>query len=167
MFLLCFCALAVAGQYLVTPVNQPGAAGVPSWFSTFTVVRLGPTMALVSLSGTIGTPFPSPPGPPSLVPGGIANQTEQALSNVVSAIAFAYKSTFPTSSAQQDWRRTISKCRVYQATLSNDDAMLFEKTYSNFFAGIAPPARVAFQGADLVADALVELECDAYLQQAN
>ena len=167
-------ALSAEGPKSISPsplvaVNQPGAAGVPTWFSTLTYFKHGDSdnIAQIYVSGVIGTPYPSKPGPPTLVPGGIANQTAQALTNIVSAIQFGFTKAFPNAppSDNLDFRRAIAKCRVYQGHISSSDANLFEKTYADFFDGIAPPARVAFQGAQLVIDAAVELECDAVVQE--
>eukprot|EP01087_Luapelamoeba_hula_P012221 TRINITY_DN3396_c0_g1_i1.p1 TRINITY_DN3396_c0_g1~~TRINITY_DN3396_c0_g1_i1.p1 ORF type:complete len:204 (+),score=39.44 TRINITY_DN3396_c0_g1_i1:64-612(+) len=163
---------AVGVQARVTHINVPGAAGVKSWFSSLTMVALGDPSrpdaeALLSISGTIGTPFPSPPGPPVLVPGGIGAQTTQALNNIVSYINYTCQLTL--SDECEDLRFAITKCRVYTPLLSNDDEKTFEAAWVSFFNSTSgnpnhlPPARMSFQGAKLVIDAQVEIECDAVI----
>ncbi len=143
----------------------PGAAGVSSWFSTVTFVEASP-LVFVYVSGTVGTPFPSPPGPPHLVPGGIGNETTQALRNIVGAVNYT---CFQVSGdCEHDWRWALTKCRVYLPVLTAAGSAAFDAAWVAFFADpvLTPPARMAFQGASLVAGAQVEIECDAVISQA-
>jgi enamine deaminase RidA (YjgF/YER057c/UK114 family) len=142
----------------------PGAAGVSSWFSTVTYVEQAP-LVFVYVSGTIGSPFPSPRGPPHLVPGGIGNQTRQALSNIMGAVNYTCQQV--SDDCEHDWRWSLTKCRVYSPILSTADAAAFDAAWVAFFADpvLTPPARMAFQGASLVVGALVEIECDAVISQ--
>ena len=70
----------------------------------------------------LGTPFPSKPGPPVLVPGGVGPETNQTLNNIVSAVKFAHKTAFPDGNNNQDFRNSILKCRVYQSQLTEDES---------------------------------------------
>ncbi len=156
-------ALALGAPNPVVHVNVPGAAGVSSWFSTLTYVVQQP-LVNVFISGTIGTPFPSPPGPPTLVPGGIGNQTTQALKNIIGAVDYVCK--YVSSECSQDKRWSLTKCRVYLPALRGAEEADFNKAWVAFFASStneSPPARMAFQGASLVVSAMVEIECDAVL----
>lgn len=146
------CTATTNENYSVRTANMPGAAGVASWFSTFSYARISPTLALVYVSGTIGSPFPSPPGPPKLVDGGAGNQTTQALKNVVGALGFAYETIYGVKAPLgHDFRRDMTKCRVYQAVLTKDQQEDFDKSYVSFFSSMqphGPPARVSFQGSN-------------------
>jgi len=160
--LLFFLALAVAAG-TVHRLNVPGAAGVPTWFSTLTFFNVAPNAVQVSLSGVIGTPFPSKPGPPRLVPGGVANETTQALNNIVGALEFVCANVTSNAAACDiDWRLQLTKCSVFLALLAPQEEALFNNAWVSFFAGVAPPARMAFLNAVLVVSAKVEIQCDAF-----
>lgn len=96
-------------------------------------------------------------------------ETNQTLHNIVSAVKYGHQQAFPTSSTdQQDFRESIVKCRVFQSDLSSQEASIFDEEYAKFFSTMVkrlPPARVAFQGASLIAGARVEIECDAVLHK--
>ncbi len=159
---LLFALVEARQSQVVRRLLVPGAAGVPSWFSTVTYV-VQPPLINVYVSGTIGTPVPSPPGPPHVVPGGIGNQTTQALSNIVGAVSYVCSQV--PGCQQEDWRWALTKCRVYMPLLSQEEGSAFDSAWVGFFADpvLTPPARMAFQGALLVAGAAVEVECDAVL----
>lgn len=165
---LCLFVAAAQSDYVVHSVNQPGAAGVPTWFSTVSYVTVSPQLTLLYISGTIATPFPSPKGPPKLVSEFIGPQTQQTLLNIVGAIDWAHNQTYPQQNCDgHDWRRDLVKCRVFLANITAAEQNEFNEVYESFFDGIAPPSRVAFTGAQLIIDAKVEIECDAVLAPCN
>ncbi len=103
-----------------------------------------------------------------MVPGGIGNQTTQSLDNIIGALPFACKDAFPqivTECDKTDWKEQLTKCRVYLAMLEGNEQSAFDAAWVSFFNSSGtpnPPARMAFQGAILVAGARVEIECDAF-----
>ena len=161
LLVLCGASVACGKQQTVQRLVVPGAAGVDAWFSTVTYVMQFP-LVFVYVSGTIGTPYPSPPGPPHLVPGGIGNQTTQALTNILAAVRYTC-TQIPPAACDEDWRWALTKCRVFLPQLSPAAEAAFNAAWVAFFADpvLTPPARMAFQGASLVAGAQVEIECDA------
>lgn len=165
LVLLLACAVAMANGRAPTVQRllMPGAAGVSSWFSTVTYVEQPPLVS-VYVSGTIGTPFPSQPGTPHVVPGGVGNETTQALRNVLGAVNYTCLQVADAyHCSQHDWRWSITKCRVALTLLTATEEAAFNAAWVAFFADplLTPPARMASQGATLVAGAAVELDCDA------
>lgn len=112
-------------------------AGLP--FSD--AVRVGP---LLFVSGQIG----SPPGSPSIVPGGIAAEARQALENIAAILR--------RHGASMD---RVVKCTVFLADVSEWAA--FNAVYVTFFDPAALPARSALGANGLAAGARVEVECIA------
>jgi reactive intermediate/imine deaminase len=118
-------------------VRVPGALeGLP--FSP--AVRVG---NLLFLSGQIG----NRPGTTTLVPGGIAAETRQALENIRSVLEHA------GSSLDQ-----VVKCTVFLADIADYQAM--NAVYREYFP-VDPPARSTVAGSGLALGARVEIECMA------
>jgi enamine deaminase RidA (YjgF/YER057c/UK114 family) len=97
---------------------------------------------------------------------GVANQTTQALHNIMGALEWGcVQASNLNNACKIDWRWQIAKCRVYLAALSSAEQVQFDSAWVSFFKSEQNrtlPARMAFQGALLVIDARVEIECDAY-----
>jgi reactive intermediate/imine deaminase len=123
--------------HLVYEFAVPGALeGLP--FSP--AVRVG---NLLFLSGQIG----NRPGTTTLVPGGIAAETRQALENIRSVLEHA------GSSLDQ-----VVKCTVFLADIADYQAM--NAVYREYFP-VDPPARSTVAGSGLALGARVEIECMA------
>uniref|UniRef100_A0A2R5LJH6 Putative translation initiation inhibitor n=1 Tax=Ornithodoros turicata TaxID=34597 RepID=A0A2R5LJH6_9ACAR len=103
-------------------------------------VRVGQTLYI---SGQVG----SDPRTGTLVSGGIAAETRQALTNI-GKILEAAGTNF----------KNVAKCTVLLADMNDFSEM--NKVYAEFFPE-QPPARAAFQVARLPKDALVEIEAIA------
>jgi 2-iminobutanoate/2-iminopropanoate deaminase len=140
-------ALALAGL-------GSAALTVPAGQSPKTIVRtdkapkaIGPYSqgvvagGFVFCSGQLGLD----PATGKLVPGGIEDETRQALKNL--------QAVLEASGSSLD---RVVKCTVILADMGDFAAM--NKIYAGFFAS-APPARAAFQAAKLALDAKVEIEC--------
>ena len=102
----------------------------------------------VFVSGTLGT---DPTG--ALVPGGLATETDQALSNVTTILAEAGCS----------WD-DVTSVSVYLADLGEFAAM--NEVYERYFEG-SVPARITIGGVDLALGARVEVQCVAYGAQPH
>jgi 2-iminobutanoate/2-iminopropanoate deaminase len=98
---------------------------------------------LVFLSGQVGLR----PGARELVPGGIAEETRQALENVRTILDAAGLTP-----------REVVKCTVFLADMAEYEPM--NRVYAAFFGG-DPPARSAVGVAALPLAARVEIECIA------
>ena len=105
--LFVFLSFCFAQEGEIFAINEPGAAGVPSWFSSLTYSFVSGDMALCYISGTIGTPYPSKPGPPHVVPGGIVPETNQTLNNIVSAIKYGHNQAFGTAEEKVSLRMRV------------------------------------------------------------
>ena len=127
------------------PVIVPGWPTLPFPFSTAIVSAAG----TIYISGMQGVDFSK--SPPSLVPGGIAAQTKQTLSNVQDVVNAAGGSMYD-----------ILECTVILSDLKDFKAMNTE--YAKFFTDGIPPARVAFQ-APLAGGAAVEIKCTGEIVQ--
>ena len=98
---------------------------------------------LVFASGQI----PIDPGTGEFVPGGIAEQTEQVLSNLTAVFAAA----------------GVTMSQVVKTTVflvDMDDFTAMNEVYGRFFS-VEPPARATVQAARLPRDARVEIEAIA------
>ena len=88
-----------------------------------------------------------------MVAGDAAAQAQQALTNVqailVAALTHIDEATI---------------CRVYLASI--EDYASVNTVYESFFNGTAPPARAAFQVGALPAEALVEIQCTAVIDDS-
>jgi 2-iminobutanoate/2-iminopropanoate deaminase len=98
---------------------------------------------LVFASGQI----PIDPGTGEFVPGGIAEQTEQVLSNLTAV----FEAAGVTMSQ-------VVKTTVFLADM--DDFTAMNEVYARFFS-VEPPARATVQAARLPRDARVEIEAIA------
>jgi 2-iminobutanoate/2-iminopropanoate deaminase len=98
---------------------------------------------LVFASGQI----PIDPATGEFVPGGIAEQTEQALRNLTAV--------FEAAGLGMD---KVIKTTVFLADM--DDFTAMNEVYGRFF-GVEPPARATVQAARLPRDARVEIEAIA------
>lgn len=105
-------------------------------------VHAGVSDDLVFVSGTLGTNADG-----DLVPGGIAAETTQALSNVAEILA----------AAGSTWADVL-KVSVYLADMADFGAM--NEAYGGFFPG-SPPARITVGGVQLAMGARLEVECVA------
>ncbi len=115
------------------------AEGVTVFPNASSAVRAG---NLVFLSGVIGVK----PGTRELVPGGIGNETRQALESM--------RTVLRASNATLD---DVVKCTVFLADFAEAPAM--NAVYSEFFP--RRPARSTVQVAGLARSARVEIECVA------
>ena len=103
-------------------------------------VRVGDTLYLSGVVGVV-------PGELKVVPGGLAPETRQALSNVRTMLE-----------AQGLSLKNVVKCTVMLADIGEWGA--FNEIYKEFFS--APyPARAAFGASGLALGARVEVECIA------
>ena len=103
-------------------------------------VRVGDTLYLSGVVGVV-------PGQLKVVPGGLAPETRQALSNVRTMLE-----------AQGLSLKNVVKCTVMLADIGEWGA--FNEIYKEFFS--APyPARAAFGASGLALGARVEVECIA------
>lgn len=96
------------------------------------------------LSGQLG----NVPGTLTLVEGGIAAETRQALANILTVLQ-----------AQGLGLENLVRCTVMLADIADWPA--FNAVYSEFFTGQPMPARSAFGCAGLALGARVEIECTA------
>ena len=122
-----------------TPITVPGWPKLPYPFSTALLSKSG----MLYISGMQGVDFSK--SPPALVPGGITEQTQQTLSNILAVVKAA-------SGSMND----ILECTVLLADLKDFKAM--NTVYATFFTDGAQPARVALEAA-LAGGALVEIKC--------
>jgi 2-iminobutanoate/2-iminopropanoate deaminase len=102
---------------------------------------------LVFCSGQIGLA----PGATSLVPGGVAAETERALANLAAVLAAA-------GAALDD----VVKTTVFLVDMS--DFATMNEVYAKYF-GVRPPARATVAVAGLPKGARVEIECIASLRR--
>lgn len=105
-------------------------------------VRVGD---MIFLSGQIG----NLPGTTELVPGGIEEETRQALENI--------RSVLERHGSSMD---RIAKCTIFLADISEWPRM--NAVYATFFAG-DKPARSAVAGSGLALGARVEIDCIAVM----
>ena len=129
-------AVDVGGRQVI---QAEGVARLPVSSSA---VRSGD---LLLLSGQLGT-LPDV-DPPTLVDGGIAAETRQAMDNVVSVLAAA-------GAGPED----VLRCTVFLADM--DDHATMNRIYREYFPA-DPPARSAVAVSGLALDARVEIECIA------
>ena len=110
---------------------------------------IGPYSQAVLANGFIfaSGQIPLDPATQRIVPGGIAEQTEQALQNVVNILQAA-----GTNIAN------IVRCVVYLQDMSDFAAM--NQAYARFF-GVDPPARTTIAVSGLPQGALIEIELTA------
>ena len=99
---------------------------------------------LVFLSGQLG----NVPGTMTLVEGGIAAETRQALTNIRTVLE-----------GQGLGLENLLRCTVMLADIAEWPA--FNSVYSEFFTDLPMPARSAFGCAGLALGARVEIECTA------
>ncbi len=130
-------AVAASAPPEIEHIGMLGMEGLDLPFSA--AVRVGHT---IYLSGMIG----NVPGKLELVPGGIREQTRQALENV--------REVLERAGSSMD---RVVKCTVFLADMSEWTAM--NEVYATFFE--TPPARSAFGGNELALDGKVEIECIA------
>lgn len=133
--LVCIASLAACRTAPVAPEFDDPSDGASS-FSRAVV-----TGELVFLAGVIGFEDGR------LVPGGIVPETDQAIRNVESALAAHGLSL-----------ADVVKCTVFLADIGDFDAM-----NGVYRANFAPPrpARTTIGGAEIVAEASIEIECIA------
>lgn len=120
---LAFGACAALGKNVVA---VPGWPKLPLPFSTALISESGN----LHISGMQGVDFLSTPV--ALVPGGIANQTKQTLSNIATVAKAA--------GASMD---DLLACTVLLADMADFKAM--NAVYATFFTDGVPPSRVTFQ----------------------
>ncbi len=89
-------------------------------------------------------------GEMNIVPGGIAVQTRQCLDNLSSALA-----------SQNLTLTDVVKITVWLTDAEN--FKIFNETYAEYFPGL-PPVRTTVGSSLMVADALIELDAQAYRQ---
>jgi len=124
----------IAVQFL----NSPGTESLSLPFSE--AVRAGEMLYLTGQLGNV-------PGTKDLVPGGIAEETKQALENV--------KAVVERHGSSMD---RVVKCTVFLADIAEWPAM--NEVYRTYFPA-SPPARSAMGVAGLALGARVEIECIA------
>jgi reactive intermediate/imine deaminase len=132
-------------QHEVTSIeflSAPGAEKLSLPFSE--AVRVGETLYL---SGQVGTV----PGTTELVPGGIREETRQALENI-KEILERNGSTL----------NRVFKCTVFLADINEWPKM--NEVYRTYFTK-SPPARSAMAASGLALNARVEIECIAVVGQ--
>ncbi len=132
-------------QHEVTSIeflSAPGAEKLSLPFSE--AVRVG---EMLYLSGQVGTV----PGTTELVPGGISEETRQALENI-KEILERNGSTL----------NRVFKCTVFLADINEWPKM--NEVYRTYFPK-APPARSALAASGLALNARVEIECIAIVGQ--
>ncbi|KAL3172723.1 hypothetical protein MRX96_012768 [Rhipicephalus microplus] len=126
------------GKITKEVVTSPHVKKSASPFSQ--AIRVGDTMYV---SGQIG----ADPNTSKLVPGGIAAETRQALTNLTKVLEAGRMSL-----------KCVAKCTVYLGDMNDFPEM--NKVYSEFFTE-KQPARAAFQVAKLPLNAAVEIEAIA------
>jgi reactive intermediate/imine deaminase len=132
-------------QHEVTSIeflSAPGAEKLALPFSE--AVRVGETLYL---SGQVGTL----PGTSKLVPGGIKEETRQALENI--------KEILERNGSALN---RVFKCTVFLADISEWPKM--NEVYRTYFPK-SPPARSAMAASGLALNARVEIECIALVGQ--
>jgi reactive intermediate/imine deaminase len=132
-------------QHEVTSIeflSAPGAEKLSLPFSE--AVRVGETLYL---SGQIGTV----PGTTELVPGGIREETRQALENI--------KVILERNDSKLN---RVFKCTVFLADIKEWAKM--NEVYRTYFPK-TPPARSAMAASGLALNARVEIECIAVVGQ--
>jgi reactive intermediate/imine deaminase len=127
-------AAAQAPQFLTTN-PQSTAAFSPA-------VKVGNMLYLAGQEGTEHG---------KLVPGGIAAETKQALTNI--------KTVLEANGSDMEH---VVKCTVFLADIKEWAAM--NEVYKTFFTAGKIPARSAFGAAGLVQDARTEIECIAVVK---
>ncbi|XP_075729358.1 2-iminobutanoate/2-iminopropanoate deaminase-like isoform X3 [Rhipicephalus microplus] len=128
-------SMSKATREVITSEHAPKAFGPYSQ-----AIRVGDTMYV---SGQIG----ADPNTSKLVPGGIAAETRQALTNLTKVLEAGRMSL-----------KCVAKCTVYLGDMNDFPEM--NKVYSEFFTE-KQPARAAFQVAKLPLNAAVEIEAIA------
>jgi reactive intermediate/imine deaminase len=137
LWVLCLGVVPALGAQQKEVLSVPGAvAGLP--FSP--AVKVG---NMLYLSGQIGNQI----GTRELVPGGIAPETRQTLSNIRTVLEAAGSSL-----------DRVVKCTVFLADIADYGAM--NEVYATFFPK-DPPARSTVAGSGLALGARVEIECIA------
>jgi len=134
-------------QHEVTSIeflSAPGAEKLSLPFSE--AVRVGD---MLYLSGQIGTI----PGTTELVPGGISEETRQALENITVILERNGSSL-----------NRVVKCTVFLADINEWPKM--NEVYRTYFPK-APPARSAMAASGLALNARVEIECIAVVAQQH
>ncbi|EFR04055.1 yabJ protein [Nannizzia gypsea CBS 118893] len=101
-------------------------------------------------SGSIGMD----PKTNELVPGGVAERTDQALKNLVAVLEAGGSSL-----------RNVVKTNVFIATM--DDFAEMNKVYQTYFKDEPKPCRTCVAVKQLPLDTDVEIECIAYLYEAS
>jgi enamine deaminase RidA (YjgF/YER057c/UK114 family) len=109
-------------------------------------VRSGDLVWIWGMTGTV--PRSSPP---TLVDGGIASETRQALTNVLDLLELAGAEA-----------RDVAQCSVFVA--DDSDLAPMRDVYTEFFT--TPPRRASVAAAGLAMGALVEVECTAVVPAA-
>ena len=130
----------VQQEFAVQFLNSPGTESLSLPFSE--AVRAGEVLYLTGQLGNV-------PGTKDLVPGGIAEETKQALENV--------KAVVERHGSSMD---RVVKCTVFLADIAEWPAM--NEVYRTYFPA-SPPARSAMGVAGLALGARVEIECIAAL----
>jgi reactive intermediate/imine deaminase len=120
-------------------IRTPGA-GAPSDLPFSPAIRAG---GFIFLSGAIG----NVPGTRTLVPGGAAAETRQAMENLGAVLRAAGSS----------WSRVV-KCTVFLLDINDYAAM--NSVYASYFP-TDPPARSTLAASGLALGARVEIECIA------
>lgn len=128
-------SMSKATREVITSEHAPKAFGPYSQ-----AIRVGDTMYV---SGQIG----ADPSTSKLVPGGIAAETRQALTNLTKVLEAGRMSL-----------KCVAKCTVYLGNMNDFQEM--NKVYAEFFTE-KQPARAAFQVAKLPLNAAVEIEAIA------
>ena len=126
-----------------SPLNVPDAPAAIGPYSQAQVVRLHGGNRLVYTSGQLGMV----PASGKLVPGGVAEQTEQALRNLAAVLRGAGLTL-----------ADVVKTTVYLADMADFAAM--NEVYGRHLAD-DPPARTTIAAAGLPKDARVEIEAVA------
>lgn len=133
---LCCAAAPLAAQQRDV-VRTPGA-GAPTDLPFSPAIRAG---GFLFLSGQIG----NVPGTRTLVAGGIAAETRQAMENIGVVLRAAGSS----------WEKVV-KCTVFLLDINDYAAM--NAVYASFFPA-NPPARSTLAASGLAMGARVEIEC--------
>jgi len=118
------------------------AVKVPGWPDRPLAIKAGGMVYVGGMQGRIMSDL-------TLVEGGVKEQTDQALTNLQTVLAFA-------GSSMED----VAQCSVSLADITDFAAM--NEVYETFFPK-DPPARVAIQAAALANEASVVFQCDAAL----
>ena len=139
-------ALSAADALKRTAIKTPNAPGAIGPYSQGILITLASGERMIHAAGQIGLD----PKTGALAPGGIVKEGQQAMDNVEAIIQ-----SVPGASMGD-----VYECAVLMANLTEYAA--FNVVYAKYFSD-EPPARAAYQVAQLPKGARVEVKCSAAL----